>query len=221
MLKKLLYIGILVTVIFSLAACNQNDDISLYKIDAEDRDERNWNEESTILDIVEGKETIDMPIDRTDGENAIHEKKFEFRELWEKEESVKPFYNLCEAYKRGFLTVADIKSIAYYHHKKSEDEGFVPTPKTPEVMNAETENAIKEDAAINYRNKNPNIEKEITSEDFVILKYYGTYNDCVAVIVDYKYSTYIAVYNPITFEIAGVFFTVNPNYQIVVWKEIV
>ena len=105
-----------------------------------------------------------------DGEEAVPQKKGDF-------------YTLQEAYDQGLLTVDDLKNIAYYQNGESPDENFVPTAKNPETLSAETENAIKESRAYDYRNDTVSPQKDAKPNDFQVVKYLGTYNNYSAVMI--------------------------------------
>lgn len=103
------------------------------------------------------------------------------------------FYTLQEAYENGWLTQADLMSIAYYHNggrahnEEIMDEDYEPTPKSPEVLSKWTESKIKMAAAKEYRGKEYNI-KDAKARGFTITEYCGTYGDCVAVMMKDNYS---------------------------------
>jgi len=118
------------------------------------------------------------------------------------------FYSLQEAYDEGLLTVENLQSIANYHNNG--------TTCLKALSNSVTE-AIKEDTAIEMHYNEPSIETK--ASDFNILKYYGTYNDCVAVIMNDPYHDYPAVDLDITGEIAGVQFHYRNQSKIVIWKR--
>ncbi len=126
------------------------------------------------------------------------------------------FYTLQEAYNLELLTRDDLKSIAYYHNGTGDDESFVPLPKTPETLSVETENAIKETRAYDFRNMGTHPIKDAKIEDITIHKYYGTYNDCVAVMM-YDYNCYPAVMRDDS--IAGVLFNYSDGNSILIWKD--
>lgn len=127
------------------------------------------------------------------------------------------FYTLQEAYDQGLLTQDDLKSIAYYHNGESEDESFVPMPKTPEVLSNKTEKAIKETRAYNLRTQNPNPIKKAEAKDITILKYYGTYNNCVALIMDDIHHDYSSAEREVTID--GVLFHYNDGNSIIIWQQ--
>ena len=114
------------------------------------------------------------------------------------------FYTLQEAYDGGMLTVEDLQVIAEYHEKGVS----VPEPLSPDI-----ENAIKEVAARNLREKES--YEDAKAEDFTITKYYGTYNGCVAFKIEDIYFSHPAVCVDET--IAGVEFHYPTPVKIIVW----
>ena len=115
------------------------------------------------------------------------------------------FYTLQEAYDGGMLTVEDLQVIAEYHEKGVS----VPEPLSPDV-----ENAIKEVAARNMREKE-NIE-DATADGFWIDRYYGTYNGSVAFMIS-GYIAYPAVVLDENEIVAGVRFHYTDPNRIMVW----
>ena len=138
------------------------------------------------------------------------------------------FYTLQEAYDEGLLSVEDLKSIAYYHHNGRQpifdevngwiyvgvEEGFVPTPKQPEKLNKQSENKMLKTWVTDYNSKHT---ESIKISNLFVERYYGTYNDCFAVIFDEKdsYTSGISEFG----EIANVSFVQNSNNPIQIWKE--
>ena len=127
------------------------------------------------------------------------------------------FYTLQEAYDQGLITLDDLKSIAYYQNGGSEDESFVPIPKTPEVLSEKTEKAIKETRAYDARNQSQLPHKDATPDKVNVKHYYGTYNNCVAVMITDMYAAYDASLWKITVE--GVLFCYADGNRILIWKE--
>ena len=119
------------------------------------------------------------------------------------------FYTLQEAYDNGWLTQENLQTIANYHHDNSISY--------PESLSDNIAKSIKRSWAKKLKDDNP--ETDITEEKVNIVNYYGTYNECVAVIVDRSDVDYPAVYAPVTIEIGGVSFTYNLYHpQIVIFK---
>ncbi len=120
------------------------------------------------------------------------------------------FYTLREAYNNGYLTRTDLESIAYYHN------GEKPYP---ESINDDTAKSIKSAWAKKLADDETDPITDATEDKFTISKYYGTYDGCVAVIVERTGAMYPAVYSPVEVEIGNVIFKYNLYHpQIVVWK---
>lgn len=129
------------------------------------------------------------------------------------------FYTLQEAYDEGFLSIDDLKNIAYHFNEGSDDESFVPTPKTPEVLSEEIQNIIKRDymefldIPMELKKSYPGGDKEAIS----ISKYYGTYGNNIAICI---YSKYYAVDlpPPIDFNIGGIiFYNWYAYFSVTIW----
>ena len=118
------------------------------------------------------------------------------------------FYTLQEAYDNGWLTQEDIKDIAWYYydgwscdfedlwknhymtqeavekisHEQNENgelAEYTPSPKNPEVLDAETEKQIKQTRVNELRKSNI----RITRKDVSIIGYYGIYGNCSALML--------------------------------------
>lgn len=137
------------------------------------------------------------------------------------EESTGTFYTLQEACDNGWLTQADLMSIAYYHNggrwhnEEIMSEDYVPAPKTPEVLSKKTELKIKNTAAKDYR-ENYNIN-DAEADGFRITEYCGTYNGCVAIMMRDDYSGTAGVVWTDT--IAGVNIYYNSGRTMQIWSE--
>lgn len=98
------------------------------------------------------------------------------------------FYMLYEAYENGWLTLEDVKSIAYYHNggrEGNEDiisEDFTPKPITSEALDDKNDFAIKIDYWINTFAKNNPFEIPLSRIGYW---YYGCYNDYAVVKIAY------------------------------------
>jgi len=101
----------------------------------------------------------------------------------EEDKTVGTFYSLQEAYDNEWITIEDLRSIAYYYSFTVVDggsnnpENFEPKPKTPEALSDKTEKAIKRTYLIELQKS----ISEATIDDVRIADYYGTYGDCVVV----------------------------------------
>lgn len=130
--------------------------------------------------------------------------------------------NLCslsKAYYLGLLSKDDLKSIAYYHHDMPGSNyqenvlasGFIPAPKNPEVLSEETDVAIRQ---AYYSNKKPD-NSDKTIED-VKYKYYGTYNNCIAVQMWLHYDGIITELSRPVY-IDDVWFSFSSWYDLLIW----
>ena len=114
--------------------------------------------------------------------------------------SEEPFYSLQAAYDSGFITKEDLKCIEGFHKEGSAD-----------VINGEILSEIKASYFAIYP------QSESTVDDITIDKYYGSYRDCVALMIGYVNSTYTATIWSET--IAGVKIEYNNGQRILIWKK--
>lgn len=133
------------------------------------------------------------------------------------------FYSLKEAYEAGYLTYDDVMSIAYYqnggrrYNESVMDEDYTPQPREPQGLSEKTSLRIRNTAAHNYRNNIHADAPEAVADDFNIIRYYGTYGDCVAVMMTDNYTGYTqALWEDTIADI--VVFYYNGN-SIIVWRE--
>lgn len=128
-------------------------------------------------------------------------------------------YTIEEAYDNGFLTIEDLKSIAYYHNdgirynEEIMDETYMPAPKIPKVLSEGILINIKNAVVKNY-NETYNQDKSL--KDFMISEYYGIYNNFVIVFVVYGWMQ-VAVGGG-TGNIGGVRFCLGPLCEIYAYK---
>ena len=128
------------------------------------------------------------------------------------------FYNLYEAYTNGWLTKDDLMSIAYYHNGRRGNEGimpenYTPKPKTPEVLSDEMHLAIRQTFwDERFIESNP---YNITVNDILIMEYYGCYNRCVAVMIEWDDDTHSHII--IKDNIGGINFYYNDAIRISIW----
>lgn len=120
------------------------------------------------------------------------------------------FYTLQEAYDKGFLSVTDLKSIASHHADRT-----YPV----DVLSKKVMKKIKEVAARNMRESEFSPVENAKAEDFTIIKYYGTYNGSVVIMVKNSYLEYPAVDLDIDEIIEGVLFNYNTPNRIIVWRQ--
>lgn len=133
------------------------------------------------------------------------------------------FYTLEEAYEAGFLTRDDLMSIAYYHNGGREhnesimDEEYAPKPRVPQELSEEMSSKIRNTAAYDYRNDEFMNAPEAVADDFQIIEYCGTYNDCVAIMMTDNYTGYTGALR--TDVIAEISFSYNDGNEIKIWRE--
>ena len=130
------------------------------------------------------------------------------------------FYTLQEAYDNGYLTREDLMSIAYYqnggrrYNESIMPEDYAPIPKDPEEPSESTSLRIRSTAAADWNAEYP--DDDATAEDFWIDYYYGTYGNCVAVMMrDNLSGTTGVVWIGI---VADVSFSYNSGKEIRVWR---
>ena len=114
-------------------------------------------------------------------------------ERYPEQPRVAGFYDLETAYFNGWLSVTDLKNIAYYYHgEKSDDPDFVPTPKEPAELDALTIIEMKTiyfDWLISTFNYD-DLGLVLDFERIMVDAYMGTYDDCI---IATAYSTYIFI----------------------------
>lgn len=123
------------------------------------------------------------------------------------------FYTLQEAYVHGWLSVEELRSIAYYY-QGGEDGAFVPIALNPEKLSAEVEESIK-------KTHLQTIKQDYPSADIsgvYIEEYFGTYGECVVVDVRDDFRKIDVLVVPKT-EIGGVIFYNLTMPGLTVWRE--
>lgn len=213
--KKLIGIAVVAIMmlgIFGLTACN-NDTLDAYK-DAgktaiqtyaytkgqDNYCSDNWT--AICNAVTMGKAAVDAAENKDKVDAAVATAKAEINEV--RKEGTGMFYTLQEAYDKALLTVDDLESIAYYR-----------STEYPESLSAEVKQVIKETKAdiIRTRASNPIIEAQ--ASDISIIGYYGTYNDCIAIVLNDSFTDYPDVMREET--IAGVTFDYS-GARISIWK---
>ena len=133
-------------------------------------------------------------------------------------EDEKDFYTLSEAYKKGLLTREQVMSIAYYHNggirdnEKIMGEDYVPLPKTPEELSAETELALCQ-AYLEFCQQTENS----SVSEYRLAQYCGTYNGCAAVMMVPVSGGFFDMMS--TEEVAGITIVYNNSNTIQIWKN--
>ncbi len=129
------------------------------------------------------------------------------------------FYSLKGAYEEGLLSRDDLMSIAYHHNggrrynESVMDEDYAPKPKDPQELSDETSSRIRNTAAYNYRKE---YEGKVVADDFKIIQYCGTYNDCVAIMMTDEYFSYTEALEWDV--IADIVFFYNNGNKITIWR---
>ncbi|MDE6411278.1 MAG: hypothetical protein K2L02_01925 [Clostridia bacterium] len=132
----------------------------------------------------------------------------------------KPFYTLEEAYKYGWLSKNDLKSIAYYHNGgRKGNEGvmsknYTPKPKTPEVLDDATTMAIKQAYYDVHTAKGylPTI-----TLDEVGFRYYGWYNGCAVIKIGYRNMPVSDVL--VEEKVGGIKVSYSEDWVLSVWRQ--
>ena len=177
---------------------------------ADDLGELNYDSEGwqAVCDAVAtGKTAIAEATTKEAVDTAFNDAKTAINAVEMDETILGNFYTLQEAYDGGMLTVEDLQVIAEYLEKNVS---------APEEINPGILKKIKEVAARNLREKEPDRFPDAKAEDFTITKYYGTYNGCVAFKIEDIYFSHFAVC--VDEAIAGVEFHYPTPVKIIVWS---
>ena len=128
-------------------------------------------------------------------------------DVWGNNVNIGTYCGMQEAYDNGWITVEDLQSIANH-----QNNGTDPN----DTLSAEVEKAIKKTVAKDLRSF-PYPILIATVKDVTIDRYYGTYNNCVAVMISNAYTEYPqALWDDV---IAGVIFHYYDGNVIVIWKQ--
>lgn len=129
------------------------------------------------------------------------------------------FYSLQQAYDDGLITVEDLQSIACYLCNWIDCSEITPTPKNPETLDEKTVSKIKNDSLIKLLAEKDKDGRQLypkaTTKD-IYVKYYGTYNDMIAVVVENGFVGYADVI--LEDVIGGVTFIYSGPFPIL-WKD--
>ena len=129
------------------------------------------------------------------------------------QENTGTFYSLEEAYENGDLSQQDLQMIADYHNNNLS---------CIETLTDEISQTIKAAWALQLQKSETNPILSATADTISLYKFYGTYNGCSIVMLDYSLGQYLGEYVPITMEVGGVTFHFgHPRYmcQLVAWKK--
>lgn len=127
------------------------------------------------------------------------------------------FYTLSKAYEQGLISRNDLLNIYYYQYFRQAVDDFEPAAKTPEVLDEQTVQDIKESWMYREVDKAPKTREEI-DEEVTIEKYLGTYNGYVAVYISGGWRGFFPTVT--TIEIDGITFNYRDTNEICVWKKI-
>lgn len=131
--------------------------------------------------------------------------------------SIGCFYSLQESVNAGFLSIDDLKNIAYNLSHEIQDENFAPTTYSLEELDREIIKKIKETRLLEIRKAYNALTRKATLNDIQIISYLGTYNGCVAVILTDSYNDYPAAMREIVIE--NVRFKYSNGNDIQIWKD--
>ncbi|MCL2678460.1 MAG: hypothetical protein FWE85_05350, partial [Clostridiales bacterium] len=191
-----------------LMGCNTPFNLDEYKTTAKaeiencvivsDYSAENW---AVVLELIEdGKAAITAATNKAGVDSSVTEAKTQIDAV-EKEKKMGASYSLQEAFDKGLLTKEDLQNIAYYHNDDS-------MPVFPESLDAGIAEAIKRDFVHHENCQDKAHEIEI--------KYYGTYDDSVAVLIYCQLSYAGVLYNE---TVDDVFFYYGSPDKILIWKE--
>ena len=124
---------------------------------------------------------------------------------------MKSFYTLQEAYNESLLNIEVLEKIAAYHNNGQQAK---------DKLDVEIINKIKEIAAYNWQNDELTPVINAKAEDFVITKYYGTYNNIIVFMINNPYFESPAEDLDIIETVAGIDFYYSSTDRIFVFKNI-
>ena len=125
------------------------------------------------------------------------------------------FYTLSQAYEQGLISRNDLLNIYCQYIGHTVDD-FEPAAKTPEVLDEQTVQDIKESWMYCEVDNVPKTREEI-DEEVTIEKYLGTYNGYVAVYISGGWRGFFQKVT--TIEIDGITFNYRDTNEIHVWKK--
>lgn len=124
---------------------------------------------------------------------------------------MKSFYTLQEAYNESLLNIEVLEKIAAYHNNGQQAK---------DKLDVEIINQIKEIAAYNWQNDELTPVINAKAEDFVITKYYGTYNNIIVFMINNPYFESPAEDLDIIETVAGIDFFYSSTDRIFVFENI-
>ena len=130
------------------------------------------------------------------------------------------FCSLEEAYEAELLTQEELLSIAYYQNGgREKNEALMPegyAPQERQELPEETDRAIRKTAAREWQKK---LGKRVTADDMRIVKYYGAYHGCHAVMLNEPFVEFPAVDLENWVSVGGVQICYASPLEIVIWRQ--
>lgn len=123
----------------------------------------------------------------------------------------KSFYTLQEAYNESLLNIEALEKVAAYHNNGQQAK---------DKLDVEIINKIKEIAAYNWRNDELTPVINAKAEDFMITKYYGTYNNIIVFMINNPYFESPAEDLGIIETVAGINFYYSSTDRILAFENI-
>ena len=124
---------------------------------------------------------------------------------------IKSFYTLQEAYNESLLNIEALEKVAAYHNNGQQAK---------DKLAVEIINKIKEIAAYNWRNDELTPVINAKAEEFMITKYYGTYNDIIVFMINNPYFQSPAEDLGIIETVAGIDFYYSSTDRILAFENI-
>lgn len=223
MKKRFFYvvIAILMVLLFVLSACKETDTLEK-KIDELQQQIEKFQQQTDeshqqidelqqqLADLQQAVEAKDSEIEDLNQQIKSQDKRIEelLRELRNELSVTAGLFSLQEAYDRGYLTKEDLEQIAYYINNGLS---------CPEPLDSSIEDAIKESAAYEIRNRQIEPFLDATADGFTIVRYYGNYSNSFVVRMRNDYDLYPTDVPSYWVEIGGVQFHFIGYDDIVVW----
>ena len=176
--------------VFCFAGCdNKESELQALRQSTENLQQSNEELKQSLTELQEILKKQNEQIKNLEDENK---QLLEKSELYDTVTASKSFYTLTVAYEKSMLSYYDLLNLAYYNNdgrRYNEEiiaEDFKPAQIIPNELNMLLQNAIKRTYINVWLQK---LDKVVpTIEDVEIIKYFGTFNGCVAVTVRDNFS---------------------------------
>lgn len=132
-------------------------------------------------------------------------------EIMNETDEINSFYTLQEAYIGSLLNIEDLEKIAAYHNNGQQAK---------DKLDIEIIDKIKKIAAYNMKNDEFTPVTNAKAEDFIITKYYGTYNNIIVFMINNPYFESPAEDLGIIKIVAGIDFYYSSMTRILVFENI-